>query len=39
MKYAKRGSDAVSWSRAVQLVRDSQRDCVRKSGDVIEGNL
>ena len=32
-------SDAVSWSRAVQLVRDSERDCVRKTGGVIEGNL
>jgi len=33
------GSDAVCWSRAVQLVRDSERDCVRKSGDTMDGNL
>ena len=24
-----RDSDAISWSRAVQLVRDSERDCIR----------
>jgi len=32
-------NDAISWSRAVQLVRDSERDCVRRSGGIIEGNL
>jgi len=38
-----RDSDAISWSRAVQLVRDSERDCialkVNKSGDVMTGDL
>ena len=33
----------LSWSRAVQLVRDSERDCialkVNKSGDVMTGDL
>jgi len=36
-------NDAVSWSRTVQLVRDSERDCialkVNKSGDVMTGDL
>jgi len=33
------GSDAVSWSQAVQLVRDSEINCVKKSGDIMHGNL
>ena len=33
------GSDAVSWTRAVQLVRDSEENCVKKSGDIMSGNL
>jgi len=28
----KTGSDAVSWSRAVQLVKDSEMKCVKKTG-------
>jgi len=33
------GSDAVSWSRAVQLVRESSINCVKKTGDIMTGNL
>ena len=33
------GRDAVSWSQAVQLVSDSERNCVKKSGDIINENL
>jgi len=36
------GSEAVSWSQAVQLVRDSEKECaskVSKTGDVMTGNL
>ena len=32
-------NDAVSWFRAVQLVRDSERNCVKKTGDIMTGNL
>jgi len=33
------GSDAVSWSRAVQLVRESSINYVKKTGDIMTGNL
>ena len=37
------GSGAVSWAHAVQLVRDSERDCVvlkvNRSGDIMTDNL
>ena len=36
------GSEAISWSQAVQLVRDSEKECaskVSKTGDVMTGNL
>ena len=33
------GSDAVGWSQAVQLVKDSEINCVKKTGDIINGNL
>jgi len=33
------GSDAVSWSQAVRLVRDSEINCVKKTGDIMNGNL
>ena len=33
------GSDAVGWSQAVQLVKDSEINCVKKSGDIMNGNL
>jgi len=33
------GSDAVSWSQAVQLVRDTEINCVKKNGDIMNGNL
>jgi len=33
------GSDAVSRSQAVQLVKDSEIKCVKKTGGMVEGNL
>jgi len=33
------GSDAVSRSQAVWLVRDSEINCVKKTGDIMNGNL
>jgi len=33
------GSDAVSLSQAVRLVRDSEVNCVKKTGDIMNGNL
>jgi len=33
------GSDAVSCSQAVRLVRDSEINCVKKTGDIMNGNL
>jgi len=33
------GSDAVSWSHTVRLVRDTEINCVKKSGDIMNGNL
>jgi len=33
------GNDAVSWSQAVQLVKDSEIKCVKKTGGMVEGNL
>ena len=32
-------NDAVSWLRAVELVRDSAQHCVQKTGDIMNGNL
>jgi len=33
------GSDAVSWSQALRLVRDSEINCAKKIGDIMNGNL
>jgi len=33
------GSDAVSWSQAVQLVKDSEIKCVKKTGGMVDDNL